>query len=177
MAAFWVAWTIPFLLNRARGQGKAVRIDPRARLGIMIVSAGYLVANTHAPAVWNVRIETWRAFSGVVFGLAAIALVWMAVGNLGRQWRVDAGLNADHELVQSGAYRLVRHPIYLSMFCMLLMNVAMVGTLPGWPVAIVLALVGTEIRVRVEDGLLQERFGATFTEWQKRVPAYLPFVR
>jgi protein-S-isoprenylcysteine O-methyltransferase Ste14 len=101
----------------------------------------------------------------------------MAVANLGKQWRVDAGLNVDHELVQSGAYREVRHPIYLSMLCMLLMNLAMIGTLPGWPVAIVLALVGTEIRVRVEDGLLRERFGPKFTEWQKRVPAYLPFLR
>jgi protein-S-isoprenylcysteine O-methyltransferase Ste14 len=60
---------------------------------------------------------------------------------------------------------------------MLLMNLFMVGTLPGWPVAIVLALIGTEIRVRVEDKLLTERFGQEFSEWQKRVPAYLPFLR
>jgi protein-S-isoprenylcysteine O-methyltransferase Ste14 len=42
---------------------------------------------------------------------------------------------------------------------------------------VVLGLIGTEIRVRVEDALLQGRFGAQFTEWQRRVPAYLPFVR
>jgi protein-S-isoprenylcysteine O-methyltransferase Ste14 len=53
----------------------------------------------------------------------------------------------------------------------------MVGKLPGWPIAIVLAIAGTEIRVRVEDSLLCTRFGADFTAWQKRVPAYLPFVR
>src|SRR5438128_7491495 len=109
MAGLWVLWMVPFFLNRARGQGKAVQIDPRARLGIIIVSAAYLIANTHSPAVWSAPIEVWRAVSGVAFGVAAIALVWMAVGNLGRQWRVDAGLNADHELVQSGAYRVVRH--------------------------------------------------------------------
>jgi protein-S-isoprenylcysteine O-methyltransferase Ste14 len=177
MGAIWLVWLIPFFLNRARGQGKAVRIDPRARLGILIVSAAYLISNTHAPAVWNTGIEAWRGALGVTFGLAAIALAWMAVGNLGKQWRVDAGLSADHQLVRSGAYRLVRHPIYLAMLCMLLMNLFMVGTLPGWPVAIVLALIGTEIRVRVEDKLLTERFGQEFSEWQKRVPAYLPFLR
>ena len=42
------------------------------------------------------------------------------VGALGRQWRIDAGLNSDHELVQSGPYRIVRHPIYTSMLCLLL---------------------------------------------------------
>lgn len=177
MVAIWILWLLPFFLNRVRGQGRAVRIDPRARLGIVVTGAGFMIANTHSPAVWDTGIELWRALLAVAFGLAAVVLAWMAVGNLGKQWRFDAGLNADHELVQSGAYRVVRHPIYLSMLCMLLMNLAMVGTLPGWPVAILLALAGTEIRVRVEDRLLQERFGGTFTEWQKRVPAYLPFVR
>jgi protein-S-isoprenylcysteine O-methyltransferase Ste14 len=58
-----------------------------------------------------------------------------------------------------------------------LADVCWVGTLPGWPVAVVLFVVGTEIRVRVEDGLLMERFGDQFLVWQKARPAYLPFVR
>src|SRR5436305_1010587 len=104
LTVIWMLWLIPFFLNRARGQGKAVRIDSRARLGILVTAAGYLIANTHGPRVWNLPLEPWRAAVGIAFGLAAITLVWMAVGNLGRQWRVDAGLNADHVLVQSGAY-------------------------------------------------------------------------
>jgi protein-S-isoprenylcysteine O-methyltransferase Ste14 len=177
LAVIWMLWWMPFFLNRVRGQGKAVQIDPRARLGILLVAAGYFIACMHGPGVWNLPVELWRAVAGMAFGAGALALAWMAVGNLGRQWRVDAGLNADHELVQTGAYRVVRHPIYLSMLCMLSMNIAMIGTLPGWPIAILLGIAGTEIRVRVEDSLLRERFGLKFTEWQKRVPAYLPFVR
>jgi protein-S-isoprenylcysteine O-methyltransferase Ste14 len=177
MATMWALWLLPFFLNRARGQGRAVQIDARARLGILITSGAFFLANTHAPALWRAPLETWRAAAGLIFGTAAIALVWLAVGKLGKQWRVDAGLNADHELVQTGAYRLVRHPIYLSMLCMLAMNLAMTGTWPGWPIAVVLGLAGTEVRVRVEDELLRQRFGVKFTEWQKRVPAYLPFVR
>jgi protein-S-isoprenylcysteine O-methyltransferase Ste14 len=40
--------------------------------------------------------------------------------SLGRQWRIDAGLNQDHELVTSGPYRVVRHSIYTSMLCVLI---------------------------------------------------------
>jgi protein-S-isoprenylcysteine O-methyltransferase Ste14 len=177
MAAIWILWMIPFFLNRARGKGTAVKIDSRARPGIIVTAVGFLIANTHRPEVWGSSQEWWRVALGIALGLIASALAWMSVGNLGRQWRVDAGLNADHQLVQSGAYRVVRHPIYLSILCMLFMNVAMLGTLPGWPIAVLLGLVGTEIRVRVEDGLLRERFGPQFTEWQKRVSAYLPFLR
>ena len=41
-------------------------------------------------------------------------------GALGRQWRIDAGLSADHQLITSGPYRFVRHPIYTSMLSILL---------------------------------------------------------
>ncbi|MES1257718.1 MAG: isoprenylcysteine carboxylmethyltransferase family protein, partial [Acidobacteriota bacterium] len=160
-----------------RGQGAAVRIEPKARAGIFLVAAGFFVTNVHSPRVWSQPLEPWRAASGLVFGLAAIALAWAAVGNLGRQWRIDAGLNADHELIQTGAYRIVRHPIYLSILLILLMTIAFAGTLPGWPIGIALAIMGTEIRVRVEDRLLLDRFGDPFAEWRKRVPAYLPFIR
>ena len=131
LAVAWLLWVLPFFLNRARGQGKAVKVDPRARLGILLVGLGFFLANKHRPEVWGAPVELWRALLGMAFAAVAIALAWMAVGNLGRQWRVDAGLNADHELVQTGAYRLVRHPIYLSILCMLSMFVAMIGTLPG----------------------------------------------
>ena len=119
----------------------------------------------------------WRLIAGTILALIAIVVFWSAIANLGRQWRFDAGLNKDHELVQTGAYRFVRHPIYASMFGMLLATVFWAGTLPRWPLAIVFFIAGVEIRIRVEDGLLRARFGERFVEWQQTVPAYLPFVR
>src|SRR6185312_2618491 len=155
----------------------AVRVDPRARWGLILEMAGFFIVCTHGPRVWAADLEMWRAVAGTVVGLVSIALFWNAVASLGSQWRFDAGLNANHELVQIGAYRIVRHPIYASMLGMLVTDAFLIGTLPGWPVAIVLFIVGTEIRIRVEDGLLRERFGERFVVWQSSTPAYLPFVR
>ena len=42
---------------------------------------------------------------------------------------------------------------------------------------IVFHIAGTEIRVRIEDRLLAERFGGQFREYQRSVPAYIPFIR
>jgi len=177
LLACWALWFAPFAFQRKPGTQAAAHIDSRARWGIALEAGGFFVANTHGPEFWNSPLEPWRAFIGVLLALLATAVAWSAVRNLGRQWRVDAGLNANHELVQTGAYRFVRHPIYASMFAMLLTSLALVGTLPGWPVALVLFAIGTEIRVRVEDRLLRERFGEKFLEWRRRVPAYVPFVR
>lgn len=173
----WIVWALALSELRKSRRPKAVTVNPKARWGLALEMAGYFIVCTHGPGLWSSELELWRAIAGSVVAAISIFLFWSAVANLGRQWRFDAGLNQDHELVQTGAYSIVRHPIYASMFGMLIADVFLVGTLPGWPVAVVLFIAGTEIRVRVEDGLLLERFGSRFTEWQKTRPAYLPFVR
>ena len=101
----------------------------------------------------------------------------MAARALGGQWRIDAGLNPAHQLVRSGAYRVVRLPIYTSMFCMLLGTGFMITPFPLLLLAILLFIIGTEIRVRIEDALLASRFGDEFRDYQRAVSAYIPYVK
>jgi protein-S-isoprenylcysteine O-methyltransferase Ste14 len=101
----------------------------------------------------------------------------MAVRALGRQWRMDAGLNRDHQLVRTGVYRVVRHPIYASMLCVLVGVGVLVATPPLFIAALIVFLIGTEIRVHVEERLLSARFGSEFDDFKRHVPAYLPPVR
>jgi protein-S-isoprenylcysteine O-methyltransferase Ste14 len=113
----------------------------------------------------------------VLFLLSAIALSWSGTRALGRQWRVDAGLGQDHELITAGPYKLVRHPIYTSMLCILLGTGLMVTPLWLLILAMIVFLIGTEIRVRIEDRLLASRFADRFDEYERSVPAYIPFLR
>jgi len=110
------------------------------------------------------------------FALAA-TLSWTARRVLGKQWRIEAGLNADHELITSGPYRILRHPIYTSMLCTLLGTGVLIT--PWWLLltSIAIFVAGTEIRVHVEDSLLGSHFGGRFQDYKQRVPAYIPFLR
>jgi len=173
----WLVWALGLLALRGHRLQKPVQVDSKARWGLVLEMAGYVVVCTHGGEFWNSDLELWRAITGLILALFSTVIFGSAVANLGRQWRFDAGLNKDHELVQTGAYRIVRHPIYASMLGMLLADVCFAGTLPGWPIAVILFVAGTEIRIRVEDGLLRERFGESFIEWQRARPAYLPFLR
>ena len=175
----FILWFLPFFVFRSRSPASAepAKIDRRARWGIALEMVAFFIVYTHGPVTWSTPLGLGRTMAGFVCGVVAVGLTWASVGPLGKQWRFDAGLNPDHELVQSGAYRLVRHPIYASMVWLLLMAICWVGTLPGWPIGLALMIAGVEIRVRIEDRLLHDRFGARFTEWQQRVPAYLPFLR
>jgi len=120
-----------------------------------------------------------RAAAGapVAFGLGGSWLASSGVRHLGKQWQVQAAINDDHQLVTSGPYQIVRHPIYASMFAMNITTALLLGRLPWWPIGIVLCLAGIEIRIQVEDGLLRDRFGPRFEAWKRKVPAYLPLIR
>jgi protein-S-isoprenylcysteine O-methyltransferase Ste14 len=75
----------------------------------------------------------------------------------------------------SGPYRFVRHPIYTSLLCILLGTGFLITPWRLLLPAILLFVIGTEIRVRIEDNLLASQFGDRFSEYKKHVPAYIPF--
>ena len=172
LSAGWFAWGVPFF--RIKRGPSAERIDSRARWGILLEGIGF--ALIWPQRLWIASPSPWRVALGAASLATGALLSWTSARALGRQWRFDAGLNADHELVQSGAYRIVRHPIYTSMLCMLVGTGLLLARLVLLALAIVLFLVGTEIRVRIEDRLLASRFGAEFDDYRRRVHAYLPFV-
>ena len=174
VAAAWIIWMLPFALSR-RSQPRAQQLDRRARWGIALVAISFAVLWQYQ--FWETSLPIWRLTLGIILFILADVLSWTATRVLGKQWRVDAGLNAEHELVTQGPYRLVRHPIYTSVLCVLWATGFILLPLPLLLLATVPAVIGTEIRVRIEDGLLASRFGARFDDYRRNVAAYIPFVR
>jgi protein-S-isoprenylcysteine O-methyltransferase Ste14 len=174
IAVGWLIWAIPFFLIR-RGAGGATTVDRRARWGIVLEGVGFFLV---WQPLWRIAMPGPGRFAGAVLAFAAaITLSWSSARRLGKQWRYDAGLRADHELIRSGAYAIVRHPIYTSMFCLLIATGLLLTTWVLLLAAMVFFVIGTEIRVRIEDRLLASRFGGEFDAYRRRVPAYIPFLR
>ncbi len=113
----------------------------------------------------------------MAIGPVAPILAWRSVAHLGRQFRINAGLYEDHELVQTGPYGLVRHPIYASLLAILMSTLLLLTPWQWMAVSLVFFIAGTEIRVRTEDKLLASRFGPRFEQYRRKVRAYVPFVR
>jgi protein-S-isoprenylcysteine O-methyltransferase Ste14 len=174
LAAGWLVWVMPFFLVK-RNSARPEKLDRRARWGIVLQMLAYSLL--WQSKFWARAPENWRLALSVFFLAWAGLLSWTAVRTLGRQLRIDAGLNPDHKLVRSGVYRLVRHPIYTSMLCLLLGTGFMITPLAMLLLSTLLFMIGTEIRVRIEDGLLASRFGDESRDYQRNVPAYLPFLK
>jgi len=173
----WVAWMYPFLFRAPHNQKRAsITRKGATSAGLLLESAAIFIAFTTG---WRApdAAAPWRVAPTLLFAAPSIALAWSAVKHLGKQFRVNAGLYEDHELVRTGAYSLVRHPIYAALFGMLLATLS-VGAPWQWAaVAVLLFIGGTEIRVHIEDSLLASRFPGSFEEYRKSVRAYVPFVR
>ena len=172
--AGWILWVLPFFLMK-RNKGKAQQMDRRARWGILLVGVGF--ALVWQARFWELELSTWRLALAVLFFVLASLLSWTATRVLGRQWRIDAGLNEEHELVTAGPYQIVRHPIYTSMLCLILAMGFLLTPLPLLAAAFAFAVAGTEIRARIEDGLLASRFGQQFNNYKGSVSAYIPLLR
>ncbi len=163
-----------FLIARWNRKPPQTR-DRRARWGMLLEVVGYtLVWQGH---FWLRPLPVWRLVVSVCFFVLANALSWSGARVLGHQIRVDAALDADHQLVRSGPYRWLRHPIYASFLCVLLGTAFIVAPPLLFVLGLVVFVVGTEIRVRIEDGLLATHFGDEFHKYRRRTQAYIPFVR
>jgi protein-S-isoprenylcysteine O-methyltransferase Ste14 len=177
LAFCWVAWSLAFVRPRkhAAGAQKAVSA-PASRWGILLVMLGYACIWAFVRPV-GFEKSSLSLIASMIIGPPSVILVWIAASHLDKQWRFEAALSEDHKLITTGAYRWLRNPIYASMFGMLL---ATGFAKTWWPLlvaGVVFFVAGTEIRVRLEEKLLSERFGKEFERYKATTPAYLPFLR
>jgi protein-S-isoprenylcysteine O-methyltransferase Ste14 len=177
LVACWIAWLYPFIFLAPHNQKRSSITRKRATFaGLFLESMAICVAIVggilpHDPVGWGSVLLV------ALFSAPSIALAFSAVKHLGKQFRVNAGLYEDHELVRTGAYAVVRHPIYAGLFGMTLATIAISTPWQWAAVAIAMFIAGTEIRVHTEEALLRGRFGSEFDAYQRSVKAYIPYVR
>ncbi len=175
----WFVFAGIFMFRRKPPRATERRRERVSVVGIALQGAGFAL-------VWSIRRRPFTPLfslpraAEIALAAATVALavsVWItlvAVCTLGKQWSYAARLVEGHKLVTTGPYRLVRNPIYTGMLGMLVVT----GFALSRGLALVLALVvfgvGTAIRVRSEERLLREAFGADFNAYAQRVPAVFP---
>jgi protein-S-isoprenylcysteine O-methyltransferase Ste14 len=175
LALFWFAWFYPFAFRAPHNQKRqSITVVGPTRIGLLLECTAIVLA-------FAFRLPSapspWRLIPATILGPMAAVLSWTSVQHLGKQFRVHAGLYADHELVTTGPYAIVRHPIYTSLLAILSCTLLLLTPWEWAPISLAIFILGTEIRVRTEDRLLASRFGMAFETYRKRVPAYIPFVR
>lgn len=119
--------------------------------------------------------EDWVRYLGLMLAVVGMAVRFLGLRELGRQFSIYVTLQEDHKLVQSGIYGVIRHPLYLGA------TFAMAGiglVFRTWliiPVS-VLILVFTLARIPKEEKLLAEHFKEEFDAYRRRTWRLVPYI-
>jgi protein-S-isoprenylcysteine O-methyltransferase Ste14 len=146
LAVGTIVWCAPFRFVKSRQKGY-LTLDRRPRgIGLQCLSYALLWQGPF----WTRSLPRWQAALSVLFFVLASLLSWTGARALGRQLRLDAAVDAKHELIRSGPYRFVRHPIYTSMLCVLMATALLITSPVLFIGSVVVFLAGTEIRMNLE---------------------------
>ena len=169
-AAFWLYWILAALSTKRGRTSWRREVWVRAvlvALAILLVRLGVLRGH-------RVNTDPWLAGIGLaLFVLGLGFAVWARV-HIGRNWGTPMTQKDEPELVTSGPYRLVRHPIYSGIL------VAGVGTALAlswlWLTAVALAGIYFIYSATVEERYLTEQFPQSYPQYKRSTKMLVPFV-
>jgi protein-S-isoprenylcysteine O-methyltransferase Ste14 len=117
----------------------------------------------------------WMQMFAVVICTSGLYVTIWARRTLAGNWSSDVAFKQNHELVRTGPYRFVRHPIYSGVLVMCLGTAIEIAQLHGL-LAIAMIGVGFWIKIHQEERLLRRHFPDEYPAYCRQVRAFIPFV-
>ena len=169
-AAFWAFWlAAAFSMKKGRVPwSRELRI--RAVIAVLVI----LLLRLGALRGHNLNSDPVRAgFGLLLFALGLGFAIW-ARAHIGRNWGTPMSQKDEPELVTSGPYRLVRHPIYSGIL------VAGIGTAMAlswfWLIGVALAGVYFVYSATVEERYLAEQFPDSYPAYKHSSKMLVPYI-
>ena len=177
----WLVWWISWLAAAAWSD-RAVKRPPRRQqivYRLLAITGAILLFGLYQHGI-RAEIILWHMPALLAWPLVAAALIgllftWWARIHLGRLWSSSVGRKADHRVVDTGPYGIVRHPIYTGILVASFATAALRGTLLAW-LGVCVMTAGWVIKARMEEQFLREQLGAdAYDAYARRVPMLSPF--
>jgi protein-S-isoprenylcysteine O-methyltransferase Ste14 len=176
---FWLVFGLYWLVSALKRKRTKQRESYAQRFGYtMLLLVGFwFVFRPEAHYGWlGTRFvpdgPLW-SWLGVAITAAGIGLALWARWHLGTNWSGVVTLKEGHELIRTGPYRTIRHPIYTGILIGLLGTAVTLGEIRGL-LAIALGWLSFYIKARREESFLSQEFGAAFQEHQRHTGMFLP---
>ena len=174
--------------ERQRRQNRIVvdRVSALERLLIGLVAVGlgllpavYVFTSRLNWADYRLSPRTSSEAGGIGAALLGIAvwLFWRSHTDLGREWSPSLQIREGHTLITKGAYRLIRHPMYASIWLWgIAQTLLLQNWIAGWA-SLVLFLPMYVLRVPREEQLMLEQFGEAYRAYMNQTGRVIPRFR
>jgi protein-S-isoprenylcysteine O-methyltransferase Ste14 len=177
----WLAWWLSWMAA-ALWSDRAVQRPPRRQQIVyrLLAAAGAVLLLGAYRHELQAEIILWHTPDPVAWLLVAVAtagfvFTWWARIHLGRLWSSSVTRKADHRVVDTGPYGIVRHPIYTGIIVASIATAMLRATVLAW-LGVVAMTLGWIIKARLEERFLREQLGAeAYDAYARRVPMLSPF--
>jgi protein-S-isoprenylcysteine O-methyltransferase Ste14 len=179
VAVLWIGFALSWIVAMVWSS----RVEKRLGLGreiayrIVLIVGGVIGA---IPAhgyngvlrLWYLPYQTvWPTVGLIVIGFA---FSWWARIWLGALWSGQVTVKADHRVIDTGPYGIVRHPIYTGILLAVYATMALKGTILGLAAAVIITL-GLWMKARLEETWLRQELGPDYDTYRTRAPMLMPF--
>jgi protein-S-isoprenylcysteine O-methyltransferase Ste14 len=178
--ACWITFLVYWIVSAARTKVIAERQSLLSALAHRIpVGLGWWMLafpKWPPPMNWIVvpHVEGTRLAGAAICIYGLFFTIW-ARRTLAGNWSSDVTFKQGHELIKTGPYRFVRHPIYTGLLIMSLGTAVENGQLHCW-LSVPVTAVGFWIKLSQEERLLLRHFPNEYPAYRKQVKALVPFV-
>jgi len=176
MIVLWVVWFVTWWAAAAWSDRavKSPGAGPQLLYTLLTIAGGVLLFGVFPVERWW-RLPPAAGWGTVVLAGAGFAFAWWARIHLGRFWARSVSRKADHRVVDTGPYALVRHPIYTGIILATIATAALKATAFAWAGMLVMTL-GWYVKARLEERFLKGELGNAYAAYAARVPMLVPFI-
>jgi protein-S-isoprenylcysteine O-methyltransferase Ste14 len=178
----WLAWGAYWMLRAAGSKSTQRRESIGSRLAHLmpLIIGALLLGRRDLPWLWLTQ-RLWPHslaiyWVGVALVVGGLLLTVWAREHLGRNWSGTVTVKKDHELIRTGPYAWVRHPIYTGGLTAVLGTAVASGTVGAF---LGLAVIAAALlrKLRIEERFMAETFPDEYRRYREQVPALIPFIR
>lgn len=178
----WLIWGTYWWLA-ARDAKQTERREPlgsRLLHILPLVFAGWLLWSDKVPGrLLAERLFPWAPWEfwvGALVTAIGLLFAFWARLEIGRNWSGTVTIKQGHELITSGPYAIVRHPIYTGLLLAFIGSAVARGDWRG-VLAVLVCWAALWRKLRFEERWMAERFGEQYVVYSQRVPAIVPFAK
>ncbi len=178
----WITFLVYWIIKAAKTRQTQRRESLASRYSVIfLLVLGYVVILNRRAGIGVLRKRFVPnvlpvVILGVTVAWIGVALAIWARNHLAENWSSAVTIKQGHELIRTGPYARLRHPIYSGLFLATLGTAVAIGE---WRclIGVCLILLAYSIKAKREEAMLTEQFGESFQEHCKQTGFLLPRLR
>ena len=177
----WIAFLVYWRIKAANTK-TTQRLEPAAtrilRVLIFLIAI-ILLSTTRIPLPWLYLqvwpVGVWPFWVGAAVTIAGLLFAVWGREHLGRNWSHSVTIKQGHELITTGPYAVVRHPIYTGILTGFLGMAIAISQVRGF-IAFALIFLALWIKLRIEENWMRSQFGETYATYAGQTAALVPYL-